>query len=698
MNLRIASCSLAVSAAFGATVAQAAPSVYFATPANGATISGNLYQSSACEVRGSNIRQVRFFLDGTALNTESGSPWNCNLDTRRFSDGTHTLRAVAYDSAGASASTQIGVTIRNSTSSGSSGPSVSWRSPSEGATLSGAISLGSACEVAGSGISRVIFHLDGTQLNTELGSPWQCTFDTRKFSDGAHTLKAVAYNASGAATTVTRSVTIRNSTSSPTPTPPPSGSGPTVSWKTPGTGATISGALSGSACEVAGSNLVRTRFWLNGNGLNDDSASPFQCNLDTRKYADGNYTLYVTGWDSSGKSVSAGVPVTVRNGSSTPTSPTSPGAPTVSFKTPTAGATLKGSISQSPACEVVGTNIAKVAFSLDGTPLNTESGAPWNCNLDTRKFKDGTHTLMAVASNSAGASASTQVSVKIQNGTTTPSDPTSPGSGSAVSSADVLGSARADVSFAQQTGYTAQVVGTYTSAPSIPDSGIHYNTLPNGETLRFGKQADPSNSARKALAFQLAYTDPATSGSHRTEISFPQRIELNKVYWVAFSMYVPDWGQLSTSDVATVGMQVHGSGPGLSPAIQLASKGGRTFWIDARTSSSNPATASTSSSTKSPEFPLPINRWADIVIKFKLDPAGNGFVQAWMDGTQIWNFNGKVGYYIGDLKNYVKFGYYNWTAFPTPRKVLTRGNVYLLDPTGGKYKPEDIRSHIRNNG
>jgi len=660
--------------------ADAAPSVYFTQPGNQETISGNLYQSSRCEVRGSNIERVRFWLNGNGLNTEENAPWQCNLDTRRFPDGNYTLYATAWDSSGRAASAGVPVTIRNGTAS--SGPSVSWRSPSEGATLSGTVESGSACEVAGSGISRVQFYLDGTALNSEGGAPWNCNFDTRRFSDGTHTLKAVAYSASGASSSVTRSVRIQNGS--------PSSSGPSVSFRAPASGATISGVLDASACEVAGSNVVRTRFWLNGTGLNNDDRSPFQCSLDTRKFKDGNYTLYVTGWDASDRKASTGVPVTIRNASSS-------GGPSVSWRAPSEGATLSGSISQSSACEVVGSDINQVVFYIDGRQLNTERSAPWNCNVDTRQYSDGSHQLMAVASNSAGAKATTQIAVNIDNdGSSDPGDP--PPSDAAVDPNDVMGSARAEVPFSQQNGYTAQVVGTYTSAPSIPDSGIHYNTLSNGETLRFGKQADPSNSARKALAFQLAYSDPATSGSRRTEIGYPQRIELNKVYWVAFSMYVRDWGQLSTSDVATVGMQVHGAGPGLSPAIQLASRGGRTFWIDARTSSSNPASASTSFSTKSPEFPLPIDRWADVVIKFKLDPSGNGFVQAWMDGTQIWNFKGKVGYHIGDLKNYVKFGYYNWTSFPNPRKVLMRGNVYLQDPTGSKYKPEDIRSHIRSNG
>ncbi|MGH8741104.1 MAG: Ig-like domain-containing protein, partial [Burkholderiales bacterium] len=331
MNLRIATCSVAVSAAFAGLLplnAAAAPTVSFVKPSSGATLSGNLYQSSACEVRGTNIERVRFYLDSTSLNTEETGPWNCNLDTRKFSNGGHTLRAVAYDRYNTARSTSVSVTIQNGTSTPTTppptsptGPSVSWNAPADGATLKGSISMGSTCQVSGTGISRVIFHLDGTQLNTELSSPWQCTFDTRKFADGAHTLKAVAYNSSGASTTITRAVAIQNGTTTP---PPPGTTNPTVSFKSPLSGQTISGSI------------------------------------------------YST-------------------------------------------------------CEVVGSNFNKVVFSVDGTAISTKNMAPWNCNLHTDQFADGTHSLMAVATNAGGGSATTQISLNFKNGTGSTPPPTDPG-------------------------------------------------------------------------------------------------------------------------------------------------------------------------------------------------------------------------------------------------------------------------------
>jgi hypothetical protein len=109
---------------------------------------------------------------------------------------------------------------------------------------------------------------------------------------------------------------------------------------------------------------------------------------------------------------------------------------------------------------------------------------------------------------------------------------------------DILGQAQASVPFAQQSGYIAEVMGAYPNVNEIPETGIQGAALPNGETLRLGKVADPLNPARAALAFQLAPNDPMTSSSKRSEIEFPPNIELDRVYWIAFSMFVYDWGTL----------------------------------------------------------------------------------------------------------------------------------------------------------
>jgi hypothetical protein len=56
-----------------------------------------------------------------------------------------------------------------------------------------------------------------------------------------------------------------------------------------------------------------------------------------------------------------------------------------------------------------------------------------------------------------------------------------------VAASDIITRACADTLFANQSGYTAQVIKTCTPAPGIPESGTHGTTLSNGETMRLAR-------------------------------------------------------------------------------------------------------------------------------------------------------------------------------------------------------------------
>jgi hypothetical protein len=66
-------------------------------------------------VAGRGVTRVEFFLDATPLNIDSNvaDGMSCVLDTRRFSNGRHQLKAVAYDASGRSRTDTIRITIRN---------------------------------------------------------------------------------------------------------------------------------------------------------------------------------------------------------------------------------------------------------------------------------------------------------------------------------------------------------------------------------------------------------------------------------------------------------------------------------------------------------------------------------------------------------------------------------------------------------
>ena len=108
-------------------------------------------------------------------------------------------------------------------------------------------------------------------------------------------------------------------------------------------------------------------------------------------------------------------------GTTTPTTAANQ-PPTVSFKAPTSGATLSGTVN-STSCEVNAADDAKVVrvdFFLGATALAPKTAAPWQCAIDTTKFNNGSYQLKAVAYDEQGTSNSAAVSVNVQNSTTPP--------------------------------------------------------------------------------------------------------------------------------------------------------------------------------------------------------------------------------------------------------------------------------------
>jgi hypothetical protein len=225
--------------------AGAAPDYWFKAPLNGATVSGTL-SGATCFGRATDVSRVRFYLGTTDLgqDTNVGDGINCNVDTRKFPNGTHQLKAVATSASGATYTDVISIKVANTTTTppttpptGSlpvpgpgSTPNAWFKAPLNGATVSGVLQQ-DKCYLNGSGIGRVVFSVDNTALNTDtnMADGMSCVFDTTKLANGSHMLKATAYNAAGTASYLERvTINVQNATTpppnpnpNPTPTPNP---------------------------------------------------------------------------------------------------------------------------------------------------------------------------------------------------------------------------------------------------------------------------------------------------------------------------------------------------------------------------------------------------------------------------------------------------------------------------------------------
>jgi peptidoglycan/xylan/chitin deacetylase (PgdA/CDA1 family) len=88
-----------------------APTVAITSPANGATVGGNITVSaSAGDSGGSGVATVSFYLDGRLLSTQRGPKYSFQWNTKSAGKGQHTLTAVATDNAG-NTTTSAAVTV-----------------------------------------------------------------------------------------------------------------------------------------------------------------------------------------------------------------------------------------------------------------------------------------------------------------------------------------------------------------------------------------------------------------------------------------------------------------------------------------------------------------------------------------------------------------------------------------------------------
>jgi hypothetical protein len=415
------------------STAQAAPSnVTFKQPTASEVISGNIYQNANCEVTGTNIRRVVFSVVSssgsvTALNTETGGPWNCNIDTRRFSDGNYTLRAVAYDAANTSTTATRAVTIRNNTttpttpppSGGTSLPVVTFTKPLNGANVpTGAVSCAVNATDA-DGIQNVVWYLDGVAKRTETSSPYNDCQLT--LTAGTHEIKAVATDRRGNKGESKITVTAGSTT-----TPPPTGGtgGPVVAFTKPLNGANV--PTGGVSCQVTATDadgIAQVQWFQNGNLINTEKLAPYDTCLGN--LTAGTHVLKAVATDTKGNKGEAQITVTAGStgGTNTP--------PTVQLVAPVAGTTLNGTGTyQATATDNVAVKKVDVYLISGATSklVDSKTAAPYAGTISTAGVPSGPATLRAIATDDAGATAQVDRSVTIQ-ATSGGGEPTDPGTG-----------------------------------------------------------------------------------------------------------------------------------------------------------------------------------------------------------------------------------------------------------------------------
>ncbi|MFH1352060.1 MAG: Ig-like domain-containing protein [bacterium] len=179
-----------------------APVVSITNPDAGSTSSGTVnVTADAYDDYG--ISKVEFYVDDVIKSTVTSSPYGWLWDTSQCTDGTHTLKAITYDTSEQTDTDQIAVTADNTP------PDVSIINPPDGSISSGTVNI-SAAASDNIGISKVEFYIDGDLKSTDSSSPYNWDWDTISYGESTHTVKVIAYNTANQIKSATHTVTVDN--------------------------------------------------------------------------------------------------------------------------------------------------------------------------------------------------------------------------------------------------------------------------------------------------------------------------------------------------------------------------------------------------------------------------------------------------------------------------------------------------------
>jgi 5'-nucleotidase len=190
--------------------------------------------------------------------------------------------------------------------------------------------------------------------------------------------------------------------------PPVTAAAPVLSFTTPNDGATVSGTVPVSV-SVSGDKLQAYNLRVDSAGLQyayQPKAGTQTFQLDTTTLSNGVHTLLATATDAAGAKTTITEKITVDN-------------PTLAWVTPNDGATVSGTI---PVSVALGGTVQAYNLRVDSTGLQYAAqpkAGTQTFQLDTTTLSNGTHTLLATATNAAGTKVTITEKITVDNAPST---------------------------------------------------------------------------------------------------------------------------------------------------------------------------------------------------------------------------------------------------------------------------------------
>ncbi len=199
------SSSISVTVA-NATADTTAPTVSITSPANGATVSGMVTVHVAATDNSGTVQRVELYRNGTLLATDTSSPFDLSWPSELSPNGSTTLVARAFDPSG-NHRDSAATTVTVSNAADTTPPTVIIESPTNGARLTGGRVKISTRASDASGIAKLTIAIDGAIVATCHSTT--CAYSVHaKTLSGTHSITAQATDASPAANTASRTITV----------------------------------------------------------------------------------------------------------------------------------------------------------------------------------------------------------------------------------------------------------------------------------------------------------------------------------------------------------------------------------------------------------------------------------------------------------------------------------------------------------
>ncbi len=363
------------------------PTVSLTAPAAGAYLRGDV-EVSALAADDVGVTKVQFFADSGLLLEDTSVPYGFTWESDGLAEGDHVLKAIAYDTAGQTATDQRSIVLDRTP------PSLAILEPSvaslHGDTLPVKLEVSDA-----QGIARVDIVVAGAGEPVQLlHPPYETEVDLSAVESGERTLEVAAIDLAGLRTARTRGFVLDRK--------------PELRFKSPVAGEVVEGPMT---IEVEASDReggVEVRVFVDGDPR---GVAPGGRLAWTPPYERGTHVLRAEAEDSAGQVAEASITVTVDH----PVEATLLLCDAGACAAPSTGDEVTGEVDLAAEARDDGGSISSITFLVDGEILATDESAPYEHTWDSRAVSDGTHEVSARAQGVDGATGSDTVKLKVNN-------------------------------------------------------------------------------------------------------------------------------------------------------------------------------------------------------------------------------------------------------------------------------------------